>query len=101
MLHAADRVLFAVLVGEGWVLVTNNEADFRALARQVPIHPGLIVLPQRTRRARATMLTLVLEFIERRSAAAAVSPAEWMTNKVIEYHDLTDAMTAYEWPTTE
>jgi predicted nuclease of predicted toxin-antitoxin system len=41
MLHAADRVLFAVLVGDGWGLVTNNEADFRALARQVPIHPGL------------------------------------------------------------
>lgn len=37
MLHVSDRALFAVLGSERWVLVTNNEADFRALAREATV----------------------------------------------------------------
>ena len=98
MLHAADRELFAVLSREEWVLVTNNESDFRALTKEEGIHPGLIVLPQRTRAGQASMLTAVLDYIERSCAAAGLSAASWMTNKVIEYHDLTDRITAHDWP---
>jgi predicted nuclease of predicted toxin-antitoxin system len=98
MLHATDRALSAVLASERWVLVTNNEADFRALTRGEVTHPGLVVLPQRTRAEQATMLRLVLEFIESSSEAAGTSPAAWMTNKVVEYHDNSDTVTAHEWP---
>lgn len=101
MLHATDRALVSVLSSEGWVLVTNNEADFRVLARHVANQPGLVVLPQRSRAEQATMLTLVLEFIERSSNAADMSPAAWMTNKVVEYDDLTDTIAAHEWPPTQ
>ena len=100
MLHATDRALFATLSGEGWVLVTNNEADFRALAQHVEVHSGLIVLPRRTRAKQATMLTAVLEYIERESAAAGVSAAAWMTNKVVDYDEQTDTITAHDWPST-
>jgi predicted nuclease of predicted toxin-antitoxin system len=98
MLHATDRELFAVLSREEWVLVTNNESDFRALTREDGIHPGLIVLPQRTRAKQGLMLTAVLDYIERSCAAAGLSAASWMTSKVIEYHDLTDTITAHDWP---
>jgi hypothetical protein len=98
MLHATDRELFAVLSREEWVLVTNNESDFRALTREDAIHPGLIVLPQRTRAGQGLMLTAVLDYIERSCAAAGLSAASWMTNKVIEYHDLADTITAHDWP---
>ena len=80
------------------MLLTNNESDFRALTREEGIHPGLIVLPQRTRAGQVSMLTAVLDFIERSCIAASLSAASWMTNKVIEYHDLSDTMTAYDWP---
>jgi predicted nuclease of predicted toxin-antitoxin system len=98
MLHATDRALFAVLSSERWVLVTNNEADFRGLTRSEVTHPGLVVLPQRTRAEQATMLASALEFIERSTDAAGTSPAAWMTNKVVEYHDISDTLTAHEWP---
>jgi predicted nuclease of predicted toxin-antitoxin system len=98
MLHATDRDLFAVVSDEGWVFVTNNEADFRALARHAEIHPGMIVMPQRTRAEQAAMLTAILDYIERASAGADLSAASWMKSKLIEYDDLTDEITAHDWP---
>jgi predicted nuclease of predicted toxin-antitoxin system len=74
-LHATDRALLAVLSSEGWVLVTNDAADFRALAQSEGLHPGLIVLPQRTRAEQGTMLKAVLDYIEGTCAAEGTSAA--------------------------
>ena len=81
-------------------VVTNNESDFRALTREEGLHPGLIVMPQRTRTGQASMLTAVLDYVEHTSAAGQPAAA-WMTNKVIEYHDLTDTITTHDWPPSD
>jgi predicted nuclease of predicted toxin-antitoxin system len=101
MLNASDREVFAAVAHEGWVLVTNNEDDFRALTEAEQVHPGLIVLPQRLRADQPPMLISALEFIERNSAAAGTSPAAWVLNKFVVYDDLDNAITAQDWPPTE
>lgn len=56
LLRAQDEALYPVISQEEWVLVTNNYRDFRALAMHAGLHPGLIVLPQRTRPDQPPML---------------------------------------------
>lgn len=101
LLHAKDPALYTVISEEGWVLVTNNEADFRALTARAALHPGLILLPQRTRADQALMLEAVLDYIDLRCREAGTPPAAWMTNRVVEYHDEGDTLTAADWPPSE
>jgi predicted nuclease of predicted toxin-antitoxin system len=49
LLRAKDPALYAVISQQEWVLVTNNDRDFRALTMRAGLHSGLIVLPQRAR----------------------------------------------------
>jgi len=44
------------------------------------------------------MLEAVLDHIDRHSAKAGMPPAAWMTNRVVEYHDEDDTVSADEWP---
>lgn len=85
------------------MLVTNNEADFRALTKRGELHSGLILLllPQRTRADQTLMLEAVLDYIDLRCREAGTPPAAWMTNRVVEYHDEDDTITATEWPPSE
>jgi predicted nuclease of predicted toxin-antitoxin system len=98
LLRAQDEALYPVISQEEWVLVTNNYRDFRALAMHAGLHPGLIVLPQRTRPDQPPMLEAVLDHIELHSAKADMPPAAWMTNRMVEYHDQDDTISTDEWP---
>lgn len=98
LLRAKDPALYAVVSQEEWVLVTNNDRDFRALTMRAGLHSGLIVLPQRGRADELPMLEAVLDHIDLHSAKADMPPAAWMTNRVVEYHDEDDTISADEWP---
>ncbi|MGO9903914.1 MAG: DUF5615 family PIN-like protein [Solirubrobacteraceae bacterium] len=101
LLQAKDPALYRVVSDEEWVLVTNNERHFRFLTAQEGLHAGLILLPQRTRADQTLMLEAVLDYIDQRYREAGVPPAAWMTNRVVEYHDDDDTITAAEWPPSE
>lgn len=98
LLHAKDPALFAVISREEWVLITNNDRDFRALTKREGLHSGLIVLPQRGGVDQPPMLEAVLDYIDLHSAKAGTPAAAWMTNRVVEYHDKDDTISAGEWP---
>jgi hypothetical protein len=97
LLNAQDEALYAVISQEEWVLVTNDD-DFLALAMRAGLHSGLIILPQRGRADEPPMLEAVLDYIELHSAEAGTPAAAWMTNRVVEYHDEDDTISAGEWP---
>jgi hypothetical protein len=97
LLHAKDPALYAVISQEEWVLVTDDD-DFFALTMRAGLHSGLILLPQRARADQPPMLEAVLDYIDLHSAKADVPPAAWMTNRVVEYHDEDDTISADEWP---
>ena len=82
------------------MLVTNDD-DFLALAMRVDLHLGLIILPQRTRPDQPPMLEAILDHIELHSAKAGMLAAAWMTNRVVEYHDEDDTISADEWPPSQ
>lgn len=85
LLGVRDRVLHRIVIGEEAVFVTNDEADFVALYRQVDLHTGLLILPQApTREALWPLLDAALAYIERQADAADETPAEWMLNKRVE-----------------
>lgn len=48
MLTVLDPDLYPVVVDEDWVFITNNEKDFRRLARSAGLHPGIVIVPQST-----------------------------------------------------
>lgn len=97
MLHATDRELLRSSRASEWVLVTNNESDFRALPREEGASgPDRVAATHPCRTGRDA--DCGPDYIERSCAAAGLSAASWMTNKVIEYHDLTDTITAHDWP---
>lgn len=85
LLGVRDRVLHRIVIDEEAVFVTNDEADFVALYRQVDLHTGLLILPQApTREALWPLLDAALDYIERQADAADETPAEWMLNKRVE-----------------
>jgi predicted nuclease of predicted toxin-antitoxin system len=97
LLNAQDEALYAVISQEEWVLATDDD-DFLALAMRAGLHPGLIILPQRTRSDQPPMLEAVLDHIDLQSSKAGMPAAPWMTNRVVEYHDEDDTISAGEWP---
>jgi hypothetical protein len=46
------------------------------------------------------MLEAVIDYIDLHSATAEMPAAAWMTNRIVEYHDQDDTITADEWPTS-
>ncbi len=100
LLNAQDEALYPAISQEEWVLVTDDD-DFLALAMRVGLHPGLILLPQRTRSEQPPMLDAVLDHIELHSSKADMPAAAWMTNRVVEYHDEDDTISADEWPPSQ
>lgn len=85
LLGASDKALHERVIEEEAVFVTNDEADFVALYRQVDLHAGLLILPQaETREALWPLLDAALDYIERQSRAATETAAEWMLNKRVE-----------------
>jgi len=97
LLNAKDPALYAVVSQEEWVLVTDDD-DFLALAMRAGLHSGLILLPQRARADQPPMLEAVLDHIDLHTAKDGTPTAIWMTNRVVEYHDEDDTISAGEWP---
>lgn len=85
LLGASDKALHKRVIDEETVFVTNDEADFVALYRQVDLHTGLLILPQTPKReALWPLLDTALDYIERQADAADETAAEWMLNKRVE-----------------
>jgi hypothetical protein len=82
-----DDELLTLAVGEEFVFVTNNHADFIRLCANVVLHTGLVVLPQRPRDAQLALFTNAITYIEDNSAQASEAPADWMLNRVVEIDD--------------
>jgi len=85
LLGVTDKNLHELVIDEEAVFVTNDEADFVALYRQVDLHTGLLILPQADRReALWPLLDAALHYIEQKADAAGETAAEWMLNKRVE-----------------
>jgi predicted nuclease of predicted toxin-antitoxin system len=85
LLGVRDETLHTIVIDQEAVFVTNNEADFVALYRQVDLHTGLVILPQTpTREALLPLLDAALDYVEWQAKAAAETAAEWMLNKRVE-----------------
>ena len=86
-----DDELLAVAVGEEFVFVTNNHADFVGLCTNAELHTGLVVLPQRPRDAQLPLFRDAIAHIERRAAQASEAPGDWMLNRVVEVDGQSEA----------
>jgi hypothetical protein len=86
-LGARDDELLDVAVREGFVFVTNNDADFVGLCANADLHAGLVVLPQRPRDAQPPLLSKAIAYIEDGAAQDHEPPADWMLNRVVEVDD--------------
>jgi predicted nuclease of predicted toxin-antitoxin system len=85
LLGVRDQILHKIAINEEAVFVTNDEADFVALCRQVDLHAGLLVLPQAPmREALWPLLDAALDYIEQQAKAASETAAEWMLNRRVE-----------------
>jgi predicted nuclease of predicted toxin-antitoxin system len=61
----ADHVLAVYAVGEDAIFVTNNGADFKPLYRALDVHPGLVILLPRAKRAdQVRLFTAIIDFLD-------------------------------------
>jgi hypothetical protein len=90
-LGTRDDELLALAVGEEFVFVTNNHADFVGLCSNAELHTGLVVLPQRPRDAQLPLFSDAIAHIEHHAAQASEAPADWMLNRVVEVDDESEA----------
>jgi len=82
-----DEELLTLAVGEEFVFVTNNHADFIGLCANADLHTGLVVLPQRTRDAQLPLFSDAIAHIQQHAEQAREAPADWMLNRVVEVDD--------------
>jgi Domain of unknown function (DUF5615) len=92
-LGTRDDELLALAVGEEFVFVTNNHADFMGLCANAELHTGLVVLPQRPRDTQLSLFSDAIAYIERQADQAGDAPADWMLNHVVEVDDESEACT--------
>jgi Domain of unknown function (DUF5615) len=90
-LGTPDDELLALAVGEEFVFVTNNHADFIGLCANAGLHTGLVVLPQRRRAAQLSLFDKAIANIERHAATANEAPSDWMLNRAVEIDDASEA----------
>ena len=62
-LREPDHVVFARAIADDRIIVTENAGDFRKLAANVELHPGLIVLPSVARKEAQRLMDLVVAFL--------------------------------------
>jgi predicted nuclease of predicted toxin-antitoxin system len=96
MLTDLDPQLYPKVIGEDWVLITNNEKDFRKLAQREGFHPGLIILPQGLVEQQKAWMHAVIDFIEQEAAEADEEPWAWMVCRIVIYDD-NDHSISWEW----
>lgn len=62
---ASDKVIAEQAVASGYIIVTNNGRDYRALYRRFASHPGLVImLPSVTTSEQIRLFEAVVQFIE-------------------------------------
>lgn len=82
LLGVSDKALHETVIDDEAVFVTNDEADFDVLYRQVDLHTGLLILPQtQGREALWLLLDAAIDYIEQQANREDETPAEWMLNK--------------------
>ena len=74
-----DHRVFTSCIAEDRVIVTQNARDFRRLAGNTELHPGLIILPSLDREGTWALLQAALAFLESRG-----EPMDIMVNHVLE-----------------
>jgi hypothetical protein len=88
LLGASDAQLRVVVQREGFVLVTDNAADFRPMFNRDDLHPGLAVMPGEYGRARQQDFALrLIAFIVESARLAHELPADFMINRLVEIDD--------------
>jgi predicted nuclease of predicted toxin-antitoxin system len=85
MLSTLDPNLYPIVAEEDWVFITNNEKDFRDLASEAQLHPGLVILPQSTVAKQRQSLDEVITYIEAQAAKDDESPADWMVCRIVAH----------------
>lgn len=96
-LHVLDHDLYPVVVEEEWIFITNNEKDFRKLARAQGLHPGVVILPSGgSPEQQRGWLDSVITDIEQNAAVAGEPTEDWMVCRVVIYDDSTGT-TTWEW----
>lgn len=83
-LGGKDHEIAELCLSEDRILVTNNAADFLALAQDKGLHPGLIFMPLATRDQERAWMGSAIADIERQSKANGAEPADFMVNRVLE-----------------
>ncbi len=96
LLTELDPNLYPVVVAEDWVFITNNEKDFKKLARDEGLHPGLVVLPQGLVAKQVERFGEVLDYIEDQSARSAEISGDWMVCRMVIYDEDTESVD-WEW----
>jgi hypothetical protein len=99
VLGMPDEELLALAVGDEFVFVTNNHADFIGLCSNAELHTGLVVLPQRPRDAQLPLFSDAISHIEQQADRAGEAPADWMLNRVVEVDDESGECTDASLPT--
>ena len=79
-LQEPDHVVFARAIAEDRIIVTENAEDFRKLARDVDLHPGLIILPSVSRDRAQALMSLALEHLD---AIGGDRPQDLLVNAVL------------------
>lgn len=96
LLSELDRNLYPAVIEGDWILITNNEKDFRRLAAQHALHPGLVVLPQSLIAVQIERFERVLDFIESSAAVAGEPAADWMVCRLVSFDDEAGSI-GWEW----
>jgi len=86
-LGTSDDELLTLAIGEEFVFVTNNHADFIGLCANAELQTGLVVLPQRPRNAQLPLFSDAIAYIEHHADQAREAAADWMLNRVVEVDD--------------
>lgn len=79
-LRDADHVVFARAIAEDRVIVTENAEDFRKLAGNVDLHPGMIILPSVARAEAQRLMDLVVAHLAK---AGGDRPQDLLVNSVL------------------
>ena len=79
-LQESDQVVFARAVQEDRIVVTENADDFRKLAANVELHPGLIILPSVARAEAQRLMELVVAYL---LSASGDRPHDLLVNSVL------------------
>jgi predicted nuclease of predicted toxin-antitoxin system len=88
LLGTKDHELRPLVQAEGYVFITDNASDFRAMYARDDIHPGLLALPAGDSRAhQQQLLRTAVAFIITRAAEADEPAADFMVNKLVETDD--------------